>query len=161
MITSSQPWMRSCTPKRGRRWPWGRVLPRLVFSIGYSSCIQYTGKDVDGLETAVDKYLLQFIDLIRRKYISTASELRPLDFARRISFFAMDFTTDIAFGSPWGCLAQDEDVGKWFETSELLLPNVIMVSTIPWLAKLFAIPIIGRLVMPSDKDQTGAGRLIR
>jgi hypothetical protein len=72
----------------------------------------------------------------------------------------MDVLTDISYGHPWGCLATDEDVGKWFEDAELLLPNVIMVSTIPWLARLFAIPVIGRLVMPSDKDKTGAGRIL-
>jgi hypothetical protein len=104
--------------------------------------------------------VLEFLDLIRRKYLSTTSELRPLDLARRVSFFAMDVITDIAFGSPWGCLPKDEDVDKWFETAELLLPNAIMVSTIPWLARLISIPVIGRLVLPSDKDKTGAGRLI-
>lgn len=83
-----------------------------------------------------------------------------MDLARKVSFFAMDVTTDIAFGRPWGCVERDEDVDKWFETADLLLPNAIMVSTIPWLARLFAIPVIGRLVMPSDKDKTGAGRLI-
>ena len=104
--------------------------------------------------------MLEFLDLIRSKYISTSSELRPLDLARRVSFFAMDVITDISYGHPWGCLAKDEDVDKWFETADLLLPNVIMVSTIPWLARLIAIPVIGRLVMPSDKDKTGAGRLV-
>jgi hypothetical protein len=123
--------------------------------------IQYSGKDVEGLEATADKHLLAFLDLIKRKYISTSSELRQVDFARKVSYFAMDFTTDIAFGSPWGCLAKDEDVDKWFESADLLLPNVIMVSTIPWLARLFSIPVIGRLVMPSDKDMTGAGRLLK
>lgn len=72
----------------------------------------------------------------------------------------MDVVTDISYGHPWGCIANDEDVDKWFETAELLLPNAIMVSTIPWLARLIAIPLIGRFVMPSDKDKTGAGRLV-
>lgn len=120
----------------------------------------YSGKDIEGLEATVDEHLLAFLDLIRNKYISTSSELRPLDLARKVSFYAMDVLTDISYGHPWGCLARDEDVDKWFETAELLLPNVIMVSTIPWLARLFAIPVIGRLVMPSDKDKTGAGRLL-
>ena len=72
----------------------------------------------------------------------------------------MDVLTDISYGHPWGCLAADKDVDKWFETADMLLPNVIMVSTIPWLARFFAIPVIGRLVMPSDKDKTGAGRIL-
>jgi hypothetical protein len=104
--------------------------------------------------------MLEFLDLIRSKYISTPSDFRPMDLARKVSFYAMDVITDISYGHPWGCLTKDEDVDKWFETAELLLPNVIIVSTIPWLARLFAIPVIGRLVQPSDKDRTGAGRLL-
>jgi hypothetical protein len=72
----------------------------------------------------------------------------------------MDFTTDIAFGHSWGCMAKDEDVDKWFESATVVLPIVIMVSTIPWLARLFSIPIVGRFVGPSDKDKTGPGRIL-
>jgi hypothetical protein len=72
----------------------------------------------------------------------------------------MDFTTDIAFGHSWGCMAKDEDVDKWFESATVVLPIVIMVSTIPWLARLFSIPIVGKFVGPSDKDKTGPGRIL-
>ena len=104
--------------------------------------------------------MIEYIDLIKKKYISRGSDLRPLDLARKMAFFTMDVTTDTAFGHCWGCLEKDEDVDKWFESNELLLPNAIMASTIPWMARLFAIPVIGRMVMPSDKDRTGAGRLL-
>ena len=108
----------------------------------------------------MDEYIVNYINLIKRNYISTAADLRPMDLARKMAFFTMDVTTDIAFGHCWGCLTKDEDVDKWFESNELILPNAIMVSTIPWIARLFAIPVIGRMVMPSDKDLTGAGRLL-
>lgn len=112
------------------------------------------------MEEAFDKYLLEFVALIRRKYISS-TELRPLDLARRVSFLVMDFTTDIAYGSPWGCLANDEDVGKWFESAAVVLPMVIMMSTLPWLGRLYSLPMIGALVGPSEKDKTGPGRILR
>lgn len=83
-----------------------------------------------------------------------------MDLARKMAFFTMDVTTDIAFGRCWGCWSKDEDVDKWFESQESMLPNAIMVSTIPWIARLFPVPVIGRLVMPSDKDKTGVGRLL-
>lgn len=54
----------------------------------------------------------------------------------------------------------DEDVDKWFECAEIVLPNAIMFQTLPWMAKLFSIPVIGRMFMPSEKDATGAGKLI-
>lgn len=122
--------------------------------------LQYSGKDVEGVEATLDKYVLGFLDLIRKRYVSTEEEPRQLDLARRVSFFVMDFTTDIAFGRPWGCLDRDEDVDKWFESAAIVLPIVIMVATIPWLATLFSIPIIGRMVGPSDKDRTGPGKIL-
>lgn len=103
----------------------------------------------------------EFIDLIRSKYISPHSELKPMDLARKSSFFTMDVMTEISFGQCWGCLTRDEDVDKWFEYNEKMLPAAIMFSTLPWLAYTFSIPIIGRMVMPSPNDPTGTGKLLR
>ena len=121
---------------------------------------KFSGREIDGLEEAVDRHMIEYIDLIRRKYISRGSDIRPMDLARKMAFFTMDVTTDTAFGRAWGCLVRDEDVDKWFEMNEMILPNALMVSTIPWLANLIQVPIIGKFVMPSDKDKIGAGRLL-
>jgi hypothetical protein len=102
----------------------------------------------------------ELISLVKRAYISSLSEVKPMDLARKVSFFTMDVTSDIAFGKPWGCLPRDEDVDKWFESNEIVLPNAIMFSTIPWMAKFFSIPMFGRMIMPSEKDSGGAGRLL-
>lgn len=83
-----------------------------------------------------------------------------MDIAQKVAFFTMDVTSDIAFGRAWGCLEKDEDVDKWFTGNEIVLPKGILVSTIPWLTRFLAIPVIGRLVMPSESDPNGAGRLI-
>lgn len=72
----------------------------------------------------------------------------------------MDIITEIAFDRTWGCLAADDDVDKWFESMELVMPSSIRASTIPWLASLFSIPLLGKMVMPSDKDPTGAGKIL-
>jgi hypothetical protein len=93
--------------------------------------IGYSGKEILGLEETVDKHVLEFIRLIKRKYISSTSELKPMDLARKVSFFTMDVTSDFAFGHRWGCLPGDEDVNKWFESNEIVIPNAIMFSTIP------------------------------
>jgi len=83
-----------------------------------------------------------------------------MDLAQKSSFFTMDVTTDIAFGHTWGCLTKDDDVDKWFGSNERFLPAAIMFSTIPWQAKFFSIPIIGRMVLPSDKDPVGSERAL-
>lgn len=83
-----------------------------------------------------------------------------MDFVRRISFFTMDVITEIAFGQSWGCLLVDADIGGWFASMELVMPNAFKASTIPRLADLVRLPFIGRFIMPSEKDKTGPGRMI-
>lgn len=109
----------------------------------------------------IDRHLYQFLTLIRQKYITVGSNLKPMDLARKSGYWTMDVITDIAFGNPWGCLVHDEDIDRWFESMELQLPAVVRASTIPWLVKLFSIPILGRLVMPSESDPIGAGKLLK
>ena len=73
----------------------------------------------------------------------------------------MDTITDLAFGHTWGCLEQDKDVNEWFRSIELYLPLVASLSTIPFLNTFFNLSIISKLVMPSEKDAAGPGRLLR
>ncbi|KAH8654015.1 pisatin demethylase [Tricladium varicosporioides] len=122
--------------------------------------VGYSGKEIDGLEGLINNHVLALVNLIRRKYITTGSDLRPFDLALRASFFTMDVITDISFGQTWGCLDTDSDVADWFKTQETVMPAAIQISTIPWLAKLLRIPFVGKMVMPSDKDEKGAGKLL-
>jgi hypothetical protein len=124
------------------------------------TAMQFSGKEIPGLESIIDKHIQSFVDLLRRKYISSTSEFKPMDLARKSAYFTMDVVTEISFDHCWGCLSKDEDVDKWFESNEKFLPISIMFSTIPWLAYIFSIPLIGRMVMPSDNDKTGPGRLL-
>ncbi|KAE8450470.1 hypothetical protein EG329_006200 [Mollisiaceae sp. DMI_Dod_QoI] len=120
----------------------------------------YSGKDIDGLEAMIDSHLLELMNLIRRKYLTIGSDFRPMDLARKSSFFTMDVITDIAFGRTWGCLSADDDVHSWFASMEIIIPNSIKASRIPWLTSLLHIPFFRKLVMPSEKDKIGPGRLI-
>ena len=79
------------------------------------------------------------------------------------SFLTMDVITDVAFGQTWGCLEKDEDVFNWFESMhqmEQFLPITIRTATIPWIANLFSIPLVGKMIMLSNKDGIGPGKLV-
>jgi len=104
--------------------------------------------------------VLELVNLIKQKYITVESQLKPMDMARKASFFTMDVISDIAFSRSWGGLEKDEDVNKWFEAMEGATPTAITISTLPWLASFFSIPFIGKLIKPSAKDKTGMGRLL-
>jgi hypothetical protein len=46
----------------------------------------------------MDSHILDFVKLIRRKYVTVGSKLKPLDMAQIASFLTMDVITDVAFG---------------------------------------------------------------
>jgi hypothetical protein len=122
--------------------------------------MQYSGKEVLNFETKIDTHVLNLIRLIRSKYVTINSKIKPLDMAEKASFFTMDAISDIAFSRTWGCLESDADVDDWFGSMEIFLPLAIRAATIPFISDLFAVPFISRLAMPSEKDVTGPGRLL-
>jgi hypothetical protein len=92
-----------------------------------------------------------FVKLISRKHITVGSKLKPLDMAQMAFFLTMDVITDVASGQTCGCLEKDEDVFDWFENVEQFLPITIRTATIPWIANLFSIPFVRKMIMPSDR----------
>lgn len=73
----------------------------------------------------------------------------------RPSFFTMDVITDLAFGSTWGCLVHDEDVGGWFWGMEQNLLPIPLSFIFPTFVHLLLIPIALRLLMASNKHESG------
>ncbi|KAM0292219.1 hypothetical protein ACHAO9_003192 [Fusarium lateritium] len=112
-----------------------------------------------GFEAGIDRQLLNFIRLIDRKYMSTTSESRPVDFAEKTQFFALDVIGDVSFGEPFGYLSKDEDLYNYNEINASSLPVMNMVSVYPWLGR-----IVHRwplsLLLPREEDQVGFGRLM-
>lgn len=138
----------------------GVRLITLTMARSCLSCIQYSGKDIDGLETMIDNHLHDLISLIRTKYLTIGSNYRAMDLARKASFFTMDVITDIAFGRSWGCLVADDDIGKWFAAMENVIPKRVKASKIQWLSSLLRVPIVRQFITSSDKDSTGPGKLV-
>jgi hypothetical protein len=83
-----------------------------------------------------------------------------MDLARKASFFTMDVITDLAFTKPFGNLANDQDMYRYIQSTEEMLPVMIMMTSIPALSAFFQIGWVGKLLFPSDKDTTGVGKLI-
>lgn len=122
--------------------------------------MQYSGKENPSLEKSIDTQISNLIQLIRTKYISTNSSLRPLDLARKAQYFTLDTITDIAFGQAFGDLVRDEDVYKYIQSTEELLDLIIVLGVFPRIQDLLSNEWAAKLCLPSDKDSTGIGRLI-
>lgn len=101
--------------------------------------------------------MLAFADLIERKYVSTRTAYRPFDLARKAQYFALDVTTELSFGAPFGDLPSDSDVYGYIATTEQTLRYIILTTELPWLVRLLQSPLVKRF-LPSDRDLLGIGR---
>jgi len=120
---------------------------------------QYSGLENGGFEPSVNRSIAKFIDLIERKYISTGSDVRPLDFAHRAQFFALDAVADAAYSEPFGFMEKDEDLYNFIHLTEMAMPVFMGVLVVPGLYKwVQAWPI--NLLMPKMGDKGGLGGMI-
>lgn len=134
------------------------VRPWNTLTLTYT--LQYSGKENPSLEKSIDTQILNLVQLIRTKYISTHSSLRPLDLARKAQYFTLDTITDIAFGQAFGDLVRDEDVHSYIQSTGEMLEVIILMTVWPKIPDLLSNEWIANLCFPSDKDSTGIGRMI-
>ncbi|KAF2764140.1 pisatin demethylase [Teratosphaeria nubilosa] len=120
----------------------------------------YSGKENRFLERSVSERILDLLDLIDREYISSADQLRPLDFAKVAQFFTLDMISDVAFGEPIGFLARNEDINGYCQVAEQALPAFEWAAALPAINRFARLPIINKFVMPNAKDPTGVGMIM-
>lgn len=119
----------------------------------------YAGKDNENLEKAMDTEISVFIDLIERKYISTETDYRPVDLARKVQYLTLDVITALAFSKRFGYTEQDTDMYSYIKITEESMPVMMFLSIFPSLALVLQSPLFRRL-MPSEHDRVGFGKFI-
>ena len=117
----------------------------------------YSGKDVPTLEADIDGQLSNFKDLIRRKYLSTAGKITPMDLGKTAQYFTMDSITKLAFGREWGFLAADSDINAFIQTIEDMAVFFVLCCDIPWMRRLFLNDLSLMIMGPKDTDPKGMG----
>jgi hypothetical protein len=120
----------------------------------------YAGKENPTLESGVDFGIAGFIDLIRRKYLSTEKEMRPLDFGRKTQYLTLDTITKIAFSKEFGFLATDSDVHRYIESTESVFVLNNLCGEVPWMYSIFYSNLVLGLLGPKYTDEKGLGKLM-
>jgi len=121
--------------------------------------VQYAGKENPYLEDSIDSNITKLVNLIERKYLSTASEFRPIDFGSKSQYLTLDVISDIAFGEAFGFVENDEDMFSYIKTTESTIPILILTGSFPWLARIFQSPLLKSL-LPKDTDAYGLGKVM-
>lgn len=120
----------------------------------------YGGKENPTIEDGIDEQLVNLLSLIRRKYISTDKEFKPLDLAIVIQYFTLDALTRIAYGKDFGYLETDSDVYSYIKMTENFVPILVMLAELPVLGAIFFSPFMLRILGPKPTDETGVGKLV-
>ena len=120
---------------------------------------QYSGRENEALEKTIDEHIGRLIDLLETKYLSTQDDYRPVDFAQKIQYFALDVISDLAFGQPFGYMDQDADVFNFIKITRSFFPVATLMATLPWVVSLFHSPLF-RGVLPKETDKVGFGAFI-
>lgn len=120
----------------------------------------YAGRDVPSLESDVDEQIGGLKALIRRKYLSTPSSTRPIDFANAAQYFTLDSLAKIAFGREFGYLAADADFNGYIKLMEQTTAALALGADVEWIGKLLFSDFMLKLLGPKPTDHTGVGMMM-
>jgi hypothetical protein len=121
---------------------------------------QYLGKENITLEPTIDQNIMKFMRLIRTRYLSSGSTVRPMDLAIKAQFFTLDVIMEIATGAPMGDLDEDQDIHSYLKTTADALPALIMMGSVPAVSKFLHLPWVAKRLFPTAEDKIGMGKLI-
>ncbi|KAK4450356.1 Pisatin demethylase [Podospora aff. communis PSN243] len=120
----------------------------------------YSGRETGAqFETAIDEQVGAITDLIRRKYLSTADNIRPTEIAVLMRYFTLDVITRLGYGKPFGHLNNGEDVVGYVQVIDQMLQFMGLLLDVPPFRRIVFSPMILRLVGPKETDKVGPGRV--
>ncbi|ERF76352.1 hypothetical protein EPUS_09320 [Endocarpon pusillum Z07020] len=122
----------------------------------------YSGKENPTLEASIDTQILELVRLLRSKYAAPAashSVSQPIDLAAKLQYLTLDVISDVGFGQPFGDLKADADVNDYLKSMEdgLTICNTSWGLGISWLRD---VPLLGKAISPSEKDERGFGKMM-
>jgi cytochrome P450 len=117
-------------------------------------------KEVPGFEESVDGTIMELINLMETKYLSTDVTFKPLDLATICQYFTLDTLTSVAFGSPFGFLAADDDIYDYIKSLTPLMPIMELQANITWIGAILNTPFIKKLITPTANDGSAMGRMV-
>ncbi|KAL3292893.1 benzoate 4-monooxygenase cytochrome p450 [Colletotrichum asianum] len=120
----------------------------------------YAGKDVDGVEDVIDERVEALVHLLETRYLSTGSEYKTVDLARKVQYFTLDVISALGFGKKFGYLEADADTMRYIEITEKTLPSLLVIALQPWMLRILQSSTL-KFFMPSSKDIIGIGDVMR
>jgi hypothetical protein len=119
---------------------------------------KYSGKDNPELESSVNDIIMNMVQLIQRKYLTTGSKVKPMDFAQIAQYLTLDVITFLSLGEPFGFISEDADKYGYVKAIEENFPVINFFSAVPILSAITRIPTVQNNLIPTVADNTGLGK---
>ncbi|POS69670.1 hypothetical protein DHEL01_v211938 [Diaporthe helianthi] len=116
----------------------------------------FAGARSRNFEVDVDDRVASLVNYIRTK--ARAAPGNSLNFSKIIRWFQLDLVTQVAFGEPWGDLADETDHYTFLGSMDKTMPLIHSVSMMPLFRKLFFSKLVLYLAAPRVTDKAGMGR---
>ncbi|KAK4505181.1 hypothetical protein PRZ48_003144 [Zasmidium cellare] len=121
----------------------------------------YSGKENVSLEKDIDECVLDLINLVDSKYISSPPDgIKKMDLARKMQFFTSDIMSKLAFDDKFHDLRDDHDNHGYINEVETMFPNMFCVCTVPSLLYFLTNIGVAKMLAPSVKDSFGFGKIL-
>ena len=120
----------------------------------------YSGRETGSqFEPAIDEQIAALTSLLRRKFLSSADTIRPVNISTLMRYFTLDVITRLGYGKSFGHLAEGEDVVGWVSGIDPALRYMSLILDVPWLRSILFSPLGLRLFGPKETDASGPGRV--
>jgi len=120
----------------------------------------YSGKENLLLEHDIDECVLELVDLVDKKYISTADRFIPMDLAQKIQFFTSDIMSKLSFDAKFHDLRDDNDNYGYINEIQTLFPNIFCTCTIPSVIDFLTDIGLLQAFAPSGNSKLGLGKVL-
>ncbi|KAI1081406.1 cytochrome P450 [Whalleya microplaca] len=121
----------------------------------------YSLRDVPSIENDIDDTLAELVTLLRKKYVSTEDDPRPVDWANVAEYFTLDTLSKVSYGKSFGCLKADRDVHDFVESSKSGMSFMTLCAEVPFLRAILTSTLFLALAGPKTTDTKGVGVLMR
>lgn len=122
----------------------------------------YSGKENTQLERDVDECVLDWVHLIRDRYLKLQDgEPVPMELARKSQFFTTDTISLLAFKQKFNNLNDDTDHYGYIEEVETLFPNMFCMAVIPEFMEFLTATGVLALFNPANSKTLALGKVMR
>lgn len=82
-----------------------------------------------------------------------------MDFASVAHYLTMDVITALSLGRPFGFVKEDKDMYGYVRTVGNSLPIWYLSAALPVINMVTRLQIVQKLILPSDQDRIGLGKI--